>query len=334
MPGMKRWRDLTAGLALILSCVFARQAAAETVKIGIIKLASSGPTFIALEKGYFTAEGLDVQPTYFETGEPIAVAATSGDIDVGIAGLTAGLYNLGSQLRIISGYIREVPGFQGWCYVTSNRAFESGLKSYKDLAGRKVGISQIGGAGHYLLALIADKYQVDLGKLQIVALQSNTNMLSAVAGGQADLIVTPGTPVMPLINRNGAKLLGWAGDEVSFQNGALFVATKTANDKRAMIDGFLRAFRKGARDYHDAFVGPDEKAFDGPKAPETLAIISKYVGQAPEMIRRTIPYIDPEARLDVKDVLRQIDWYKSQRMVKASINGEEIIDRRYAVALP
>jgi len=52
------------------------------------------------------------------------------------------------------------------------------------------------------------------------------------------------------------------------------------------------------------------------------------------MIRRTIPYIDPEARLDVKDVLRQIDWYKSQRMVKASINGEEIIDRRYAVALP
>jgi NitT/TauT family transport system substrate-binding protein len=331
----KRRHLAALGLAFLLGCALSRNGnATETVKIGVIKLASSGPSFIALEKGYFAAEGLAVQPVYFETGEPIAVAATAGDIDIGIAGLTAGLYNLGSQLRLIGGYIREVPGFQGWCFVASNKAFEAGLKSYSDLTGRTVGISQIGGLGHYLFAHVADKYHVDLKSVRLTPLQSNSNMLSALVGSQVDLIVTPGTPVTPIIRRGDAKLLGWAADEMNFQIGAIFATAKTANDRRAALDGFLRAFRKGAQDYHDAFIGPDDRPHDGATTPETLAIIAKYVGQTPELIKLTIPYIDPQARLDVKDVLSQIDWYKSQRMVKADIDGSAIIDQRYAVALP
>ncbi len=34
------------------------------------------------------------------------------------------------------------------------------------------------------------------------------------------------------------------------------------------------------------------------------------------------------------DVLRQIAWYKSQGMVQADVDGNAIIDSRYAVSLP
>lgn len=44
-------------------------------------------------------------------------------------------------------------------------------------------------------------------------------------------------------------------------------------------------------------------------------------------------YVDADARLDVKDVLRQIDWYIEQDTLKGPINGEAIIDKSYVIPL-
>ena len=42
---------------------------------------------------------------------------------------------------------------------------------------------------------------------------------------------------------------------------------------------------------------------------------------------------DPDAKLDVKDVLHQIVWFKGQNMLPADADGEKMIDKRYAVPL-
>ena len=70
--------------------------------------------------------------------------------------------------------------------------------------------------------------------------------------------------------------------------------------------------RKAAYDCHEAFAGSDEKPHIGPTTPEMLAIIAKYTGATAGTIKVATPFCDPEARLDVKDVLHQIAWYKSQ----------------------
>jgi len=36
----------------------------------------------------------------------------------------------------------------------------------------------------------------------------------------------------------------------------------------------------------------------------------------------------------VKDSLRQIAWYRAQGMIKSAVDGEAIIDKRYAIPLP
>ena len=124
------------------------------------------------------------------------------------------------------------------------------------------------------------------------------------------------------------------GDEIAFQDRAIFVATRTANERRDTIERFFRAFRKGAQDYHDAFIGPDERPKDGPAAAETIAIIGKYVSQPPEAVKLGIAYVDPSLRVNVADLMRQIAWYKAQGMVKAEADGETIVDKRYVVPLP
>ena len=103
---MARW------LALVACALIATGVHAETVKIGVFRgTTASGAIYIAKEKGYFAAEGLDPEVVVFDAGEAVAVATMSGAIDIGAAGVSAAFYNLASQgaLRIIAGINRDVP---------------------------------------------------------------------------------------------------------------------------------------------------------------------------------------------------------------------------------
>ncbi len=323
---------LAAALGILGAVALASSSAAEPIKIGTQKNVG-GPLYIAEAKGYYAAEGLTPDYVFFEAGEPIAVAAASGAIDFGVAGLTGGFYSLAGQgvLRLIAGQTHEVPSFHANTVAASNRAYEGGLKSVKDLAGHSVAITQIGSAFHYDLGLLADKYKFDLKSLRLMPLQSNPNAVAAVVGNSADAVVTIAPYVLPAIRRGDAKLLAFIGDEAPWQLSAAFTATKTANERPDTVMRFLRALRKAAHDYHDAFTGADGKRQDQATAPEILAILSKYTGQPPELIAVGLGYIDWGARLDVQDVLHQIAWYRAQGMLKNDFDAASIMDKRFVV---
>ena len=323
------------GFALAFGAIVPAKAA-EHVKIGTLKLAAGGLTFIAVEKGYFAAEGIEPELVFFDASQPIAVATASGAVDFGVTGLTGGFYALAGQgaLRLIAGSAREAPSFRVMTFAAANSAYAAGLKSYKDLPGHSVGVSQIGSPVHYSLALIAEKYHFDLASLRLLPLQSMTNQVAAVTGAQADAVVIPVTAIMPAITHGDAKLIGFVGDETPWQSGGAFTTTKIANENPKLVEAFLRALRRGARDYHDAFTGPDGKQQDGPTAPAVLAIIAKYTGEPIDRIKQGIAYIDEDARLDVKDVYHQIAWYKAQGMLKGEVDGDQVVDKRYVIPLP
>ncbi len=207
----------------------------------------------------------------FDAAEPVAVATASGDIDFGITGLTAGLYALASQLRIISGHLQEHPGFHANAIVASNQAYEAGLKSVKDLAGHSVGVTQIGSSLHYSVALVAEKSGIALDSLRIVPLQSNANVASAVSGGQLDAAATLGNFASPAIARGAVKLLAWAGDIAPWQFGALITSAKMTRDHPDIGEALPRPRCITAQhDYHDAFTAPDGKRQDQPMRPGDL----------------------------------------------------------------
>jgi NitT/TauT family transport system substrate-binding protein len=311
-------------------------ARAESIKIGVVKVSGAAAIFLAQEKGYFAAEGLEPELVFFAASQPIAVATVAGDITFGQAGLTAGLYSLAAQgaLHVIAGSSREAPGFQNIGYFASNAAYAQGPTRLADLAGHSVAITQIGSPVHYSLGLLAEKYGFTLAQLRLLPLQSIPAQIAAVAGGQSDLAPLPATAGLPLVARGEARLLGWVGDETPWQFGAVLTATKTANEREAMVERFLRAYRNGAHDFHDAFAGAKEMRRDGPTASEVLALIAKYTGEPVERIRSGIAYPDREGRLDVGDVRHQIAWYKAQKLLKDDVKSDDFVDRRYVIALP
>jgi NitT/TauT family transport system substrate-binding protein len=312
-------------------------AAAEPVKIGVVKTLAVGPMFVAQERGYFTAEGLDAELVYFAAAEPIAVAAASGAIDFGVTGLSAGFYSLAADdaLKIIAAGNREMPGFKNAGFLASNRAWDAGLTSVAEIAGRSIAVTQRGGMLDYDIALAVEHYHLDPSSVRVLALQSNPNMSSAIVGGQTDAAVFPVTPAMVILGEGQARLLGWVGDMVPYgQANAAFTATKTANGRQQMVERFLRAYRKGAHDYHDAFAAADETRRDGLTAPVIIAILQKYTGQPAEQIDQAIPWVDADARLDVADIAHQIAWFHDQGEVKAVAKLADVVDNRYVVPLP
>jgi NitT/TauT family transport system substrate-binding protein len=309
--------------------------AAEKLRIGVLRLASSGPVFVAEDMGYFAAEGLEVELKFFDAAQPVAVATVSGDIDIGVTGLTAGFFNLAGKgaLRIVAAQSREEPGYHLNGYVVSKQAYDAGLKSLADLPNHSIAITQVGSTFHYSLGLIADKLHFPLSSLKLVPLQSLPNMASALKGGQVDAAVMPATVAQPLIDAGDVKLLGWVGDETPWQLGAIFTTQRAIDARRPAVASAIRAYQKGARDFYDAFLkkGADGKPVEGPGAPAILAIVSKFTGIAPEKIRGGIPYVDPDARLLVRDVYNQVAWYQAQGLVDKDVEAKSIVDLTFVL---
>ena len=328
------WGMVRAGTLVLAALLSVQGVQAETIKIGILKVGASGPVYLAQARAYFAAEGLTAEPVIFGAGQAVAVAVVSGDVDIGVTGLTAGLYNLasGGQIRVVGGLHREARGFRMLGYFASKRAYDAGLTSLKDIAGHSVALTTIGSTTHYAVGLLAMKYGFPIASVKIMPLQSIPNSSAAVIGGQADVGMIPST-LTPAMDKAGAHLLGWVGDETPWQIGAVFVTTKTADERGDMIRRFLRVLAKGARDYHDAFTNAREERQDGPSAPAALEIIAKAIGETPAQLDKQLPYVDPKLRLDMSDVRRQVAWYREQGMVKGEINVDTLVDKRYAVPL-
>jgi NitT/TauT family transport system substrate-binding protein len=325
---------LVAGLIAILG-FDATPAQAESVKVGLSKLLSYPGVPIAQARGYFKEQALDVEMVFFDSAQPISVGVASGDIQFGVSGLSAGFYTLAAdgQLRLIASSAGEEPGFYNLVFLASNKAYEGGVKSVKDLVGHDVAVTQLGTSLEYALGLAAEKYGFPMSAVTVRPLQSNSNVLSALSGGTVTAGVMPGTPTLALVDKGDMKRLGWVGDVVpGWMGSALFTGTKTANERGDMIKRFLTAYRKGMRDYHDAFATADDQRKDGPDAPAMLKLMSDFTAVPEAAIDKATPFVDGQARVNVADVTHQIAWYKSQNLLKGEVKAEELVDRRYAIA--
>src|SRR5258708_7025229 len=124
----------------------------STMKIGVLKLTSSAPVFVGVEKGFFKEFGVEPALVYFQAAAPIATALAAGALEVGATGLTAALYNIvlqGEKLWIVADKGREWPGFPLVGIVVQKELWESGkVRSIKDLKGRTIGVTQLGSTFH------------------------------------------------------------------------------------------------------------------------------------------------------------------------------------------
>jgi NitT/TauT family transport system substrate-binding protein len=334
-------RQVLAGFAVAAGAAAAGAAAVKTaraqerLRVGVLRLASSGPVFIAFERGYFRDQGFDVELKFFDAAQPIAVATASGDVEFGVTAFTGGLFNLAGKgaLRIVAGQSREAPGYPLVAYLAGKSALQAGLKSPKDLVGHSIGITQVGSSFHYGVGLLARKYGLDLAKMKLVPLQSLTNVASALKGGRIEAALLPATSAQPLLDAGDAELLGWVGDETPWQLGAVFAGTST-NAKHDWVTRFLAGHRGGTRDFHDRLlaVRRDGKVLLDDRTRPFLDIIAKYTNLPPDKVVTGLPYVEPDAILEITSVADQLAWMQQENFVDPGFGVGDIVDASYGYA--
>ncbi|CCD91076.1 putative ABC transporter, substrate-binding protein [Bradyrhizobium sp. ORS 375] len=333
---MFRYVNLVVNLVLAgllwLGLTAAAQADDIKLRIGVLRLSSSAPVFIALDKGYFREAGLDVELKFFDAAQPIAVATATGDVDVGVTAFTAGLYNLAGKgaLKIIAGMSRDRPGFPLIGYFASNKAYEAGLKSPKDIAGKRVAMTQVGSSFHYSVGLLADKYGFKLADVKIVPLQSMSNMAAAIKGETVDAALMPVSVARKLMEEGAVKHLGWVGDETPWQVSGVFAGPKTLANKAA-VEKLLASLQRAEREYHGVVLASvkDGNAAINEKTKPLLEIIGKYTNLPVEQVVGNCAYIDPDGKLDVTNIDSQVKWLQAQGFADQGYDAAAIIAKDF-----
>lgn len=329
---LRKFQRAAVGAALMAAAagVAVPATAAEKVVICALTFVSSAPLFIAADKGYYAAEGLDAELKFFRAAQPVAVGIASGDCDFGVTGFTAGFFNLAAKgaLKVIGAQSREEPGFDFVGFIASNQAYEAGLKSVTDLPGHSVGMTQVGSTMHYMVGMLRDKYGWADDAVALKPLQSVPNMIAAIKGGQVDAVPLPAHIVAKLVGDGNAKLIGWVHEHTPWQLGGLFTSSRNVQERRPTVEAFVRAYRKAAKDYHAAFNALDAsgKRVFGPDAEALVPTLEKYTKASPAAIYKGAPFIDPDGRLKVDQLIGQVEWMKKAGLVEAGLDPMSFID--------
>ncbi|WP_017755376.1 ABC transporter substrate-binding protein [Calidifontibacillus oryziterrae] len=298
----------------------------DQVKIGMLKLTSSAPLFIALEKGFFEEENINASETWFEAAQPIAVATAGGSVDVGATGITASLYNMvagGQQLWIVADKGREQKGFSSSALLVPN---DSSVAAIEDLKGKKIGITQTGSTFHYMVGRILENHGLTINDVELVPLNSIPGLMDSLKSKQVDAVILNEPNISTVVAEGYGKVITQVGDEIDYQTSGIFFSPAFAENKDLAVR-FMKVYTKATQYYYDAVLTKkDGELVPGENYDEVVNIIAKYTDQDAERIKKGLPYMDREGRLLESDIQTQIDWYAKENLIDKAIDATEIVN--------
>ena len=322
---------------VIISCMLFVDiaSAADKIRVGALRFTSHAASFVAYERGYFKDAGLDVEFKFFKSAQPMAIAIASGDVDFGVTAISGALINLAGKnaIKVIGGALHEEKGIDGQMILASKSAIDAGLKTPADLKGKTFGITQTGSSFHYMAHKIAQKEGFKLSDMKLKPLQKVGVVIGALKSGQIDAWAIVPHIAKALAKSPKIEIIGKISDYIpNYQVTTVFTSTNNAKNKRELVKSFLSAFSKGADDFNNALVDKnlgDKAAEDMVKLVHKYVYASKPYAKAAPSIRNGAMRINRGAALDISSIKDQLDWFKSEGLVKKSITMDMLVDSSY-----
>jgi NitT/TauT family transport system substrate-binding protein len=243
-------RALLAGFAFAAACVSGPALAQQAIKFSLdFKFEGpSAPFLVAIDKGYFKAEGLDVTiDSAAGSVEPINRVA-SGTYDMGIADINSLIRfrdaNPSNAIKAVFMFYNKPP------FAIVGRK-SRGVEKPKDLEGKTLGAPAADGAyAQWKIFVQANHIDASKVKIENVGFPVREPMLQS---GQVDAIT--GFSFSSFINLKSMNVpvddivvMLMADYGVNLYGNTVIVSPKFAAEKPEAVKGFLRALVKGLRD--------------------------------------------------------------------------------------
>jgi ABC-type nitrate/sulfonate/bicarbonate transport system substrate-binding protein len=172
-------------LVLITGCSQKNPQQLEKIVIGTQKITLVSPVWIAVDKGYFQEEGLNVEIREFPSGQAaLTTMLVDKNIDLVTASQTPVVYNSFQRkdYAIIGGLVYSDK--ENKILVRQDRA----IKSPEDLKGKTVGITR-GTSSQFFLGLFLIKYRMRMSDIKMVDMDP-PSLSEALVRGTIDAMVS------------------------------------------------------------------------------------------------------------------------------------------------
>lgn len=323
--------------ALLVACGvgFAGFAAAQTpVRVGTLGAISDAPIFIADKKGYFKEEGLSVTMTPFNSAAVMVAPMGAGQLDVGAGSPSAGMYNAVARninIRIVADKAQSTPGYGATKLIVRKDHIESGrFKGLADLKGMKIAGNAPGVSNTAMLNAMLTSVGLKYSDVEVVNLGFRDHF-PALQNKSIDAGATI-EPIVTLAVERGVAVEFMRDDQIypNHQIATLIYADHFAA-KRDVAERFMRAYLKGIRFYVRAL---KDGKLAGETAEEVIPILVEYTAvKSPELLRKITPTgMDPDGRVNIESLQRDVDFYASQGLVKEKVDVSKIVDHSFVEA--
>lgn len=314
-------------LALTTSCGETTLPEIGTIRVGYIPSLGFAPLFVGAEKGYFEAQGLQVELQSFTSGSTMISLLSTGELDVGAGETGTALFNAINQdldVIVVSGLASQPEGFGAVPLLVRADLYNLGeITSPSDLIGRKVALNVERGMAEYLLSEALRQDSLTIDDVTLIPMPF-PDIPTAFANGAVDAAMLPHPLAAKAIGSGDAVVLR-DGDEIidNPQNGVVYFGQRMLERNNQEVGiRFLVAYLEATRDLYG----------DGWLSAENIAAINKYTGMPEATIEKSITYFfDPDASINQASVERIQQYLVSRGYTEYTelIPVSEIIDLQY-----
>src|SRR3984957_5423420 len=192
-------------LALVLTSGLAAAQSKITVAIGGGACLCYLPTVLAKQLGEYEKAGLDVELVDLKGGSDALKAVLGGSADV-VSGYFDHCVNLAAKKQELQSFV-VYDRYPGLVLVVSP-GHTNEIKSIKDLAGKKVGVSAPGSSTDFFLKYMLNKNGVDPNSVAVIGVGLGATAVAAMEQGQIDAAIMLDPSVTLLQGKNkGLKIL-------------------------------------------------------------------------------------------------------------------------------
>lgn len=284
------------------------------LKVGILPSVNAAPFHLAVKKGFFREEGLEVEPQIMGGGSELTIALVSGTTQFSHVGMINSIIarSKGLPIKLIAAYLRDQD--------TPEKSFtmlvvrkDSGIKSIKDLPGKTIASNEIRAFGEVVIKASLEKQGVDPSSVKITEIPF-PEMNAALDTKRIDAI----WQIEPFLTASlDAGNIGIDAPTVTvgagkpFVDGGWMTTERYAASNPDVVDRFVRAINKATR-YAAANI-------DEVRA--TIPTFSRVSADAAKRIR--LPHFDPE--LDRTQLQTAIDLTHKYGIIERKPSVNELV---------
>jgi NitT/TauT family transport system substrate-binding protein len=281
-------------------------------KLGYMKIVDNAAMFVAMEKGFFKAEGLDLETLPMAGGAVIVQGVTSGDLQFGWTNVIS-LYQAhveGFDFKLIAGGATNVRGSNETHAIEVLK--DSPIKTAKDLEGKTVAVNTLNNIVHLMAMAWVDKNGGSSAKVKFIELPFPQMEAALVAGKVAAISVQEPFAAAAARKPEIRVLANPWGDVASkFLIASWFASEKWVQKNRETAQAFVRAISKGI----DAIHADKEGA---------RSAMIKWAGLTPDMVGKIgLPLF--EKAVSEKDLQVTIDLTQKYKMISRAIKARDVI---------